>query len=453
VSTGERCHRFELEGALQVVRRDPLDEHAERCPDCASRYGELVRVIEAIAKLPEPPALQPNWEERWIERLNDELSRTGGDLSLTAEDAQRRADALSDGSQLIEVAEPPRSSSPAHPRSQTRARSRVAPGDILAEKYKLVARINCGSTASVWEAVNEVTGRRVVIKMPLSSSEQSSRMLLREARAHGRVSHVNIVDILDVCESEAREPLLVMPLLRGETMRRSLRRPRCMEPLTAAQVGQCVARALNAAHAVGIVHGGLRLEKVFLHEQADAEDIVKVLGFRAQDGHDREAAPRGAGAIGGDCAYTEGERVDTRSDVLAFGVLMSELFTGAALQPGASQAEVEDTIRARHSGVSAELDLIIEEIARLISCCLRREIEARPTSLVGVELMLGHYVRLWRGGTAAERPAPTRSDARPSIREVRPHLAEAIELPLWASVSTDKLGTPTGDWSSLLRCG
>jgi serine/threonine-protein kinase len=294
----------------------------------------------------------------------------------------------------------------------------------------------------------------VVIKAPLFPSEQTARVLLKEARAHGRVSHVNVVDILDVCETDAGEPLVVMPLLRGETVRAFLANRVDVATLTAASIGRCVAGALNAANSVGIVHGSLRPDKVFLHREADAEEIVKVLGFRAWAGGDGGSAAWPGRPFEEEARSDEdGDDPDIRSDVLAFGILMFELLTGAPPLRGAPQRALEDAILSKRAGAPAELDHITYEFARLVSRCLHEDLELRPPSVAGLEAMLAHYVKLARvAGATAPRQTRAQSDAAQVVHPVVHHLGAGVEVPVFASVSTDKLGTPR-DWASLqLRC-
>src|SRR5262245_56347610 len=91
------------------------------------------------------------------------------------------------------------------------------PSSLVGGKYRASHRIGEGAMGVVWAAVNELTEREVALKLiarhGLASSQLRAR-LLREARACGRISHPNVLEILDVGQTGTGDPFLVMPLLR-----------------------------------------------------------------------------------------------------------------------------------------------------------------------------------------------------------------------------------------------
>src|SRR5688500_5520439 len=105
---------------------------------------------------------------------------------------------------------------------------------LVAGRYRLVRKLGEGAMGIVWEAENQLTQRRVALKLDVHANEHHCRRrLLKEARACGRLSHRNIIEVLDVDETEAHQPFLVMPLLSGETLADFLTRKRRLAPLVA----------------------------------------------------------------------------------------------------------------------------------------------------------------------------------------------------------------------------
>jgi len=211
----------------------------------------------------------------------------------------------------------------------------IAPGALVAGKYRVLSLVGQGAMGSVWAALNEATGGEVALKVILCPEPERRSRLLREARALGALQHRNIVDVYDVRQTESGAPFLVMQLLNGETVAELLDRKRRVDTLTAARIGRDVARALAAAHAVAIVHRDLKPANIFLHEESGEGIIVKVLDFGMSKNLAVIATSVTAqGNSVGSPRYMSPEQVwdpgdvDHRTDIWALGVLMFELLTG-----------------------------------------------------------------------------------------------------------------------------
>jgi serine/threonine protein kinase len=78
----------------------------------------------------------------------------------------------------------------------------VKVGDIVASKYRLIARIGQGGMGSVWKAVNTLTGREFAIKFLLAAvaaHEDSRSRFTQEARGGGGRNHPNPNYLFDHC--------------------------------------------------------------------------------------------------------------------------------------------------------------------------------------------------------------------------------------------------------------
>jgi serine/threonine protein kinase len=131
-------------------------------------------------------------------------------------------------------------------------------------RYELVREIGRGGFGVVWEALDRELGREVAFKAvgPGGSPDLREERLLREAESAARLSHPNIVTLLDVGRSE-QGPYLVLELLRGETLAARLHQG----PLTvreALRIALEVAKGLAHAHEQGVVHRDLTPGNVFL---------------------------------------------------------------------------------------------------------------------------------------------------------------------------------------------
>lgn len=121
--------------------------------------------------------------------------------------------------------------------------------------YRILESVGRGGMGEVYRAEDVRLGREVALKF-LSTDTLSSHSALerfhREARAASALDHPNICAVHDVGEHEGR-PFLVMPLLRGETLKQRIEQRRTGVD-DAIEFGIQITDALAAAHAKGILH-------------------------------------------------------------------------------------------------------------------------------------------------------------------------------------------------------
>jgi serine/threonine-protein kinase len=214
-------------------------------------------------------------------------------------------------------------------------------GQVIAGKYRLIGLLGTGGMASVWSATNTFTERQFAIKFLLPSfakTPEAAQRFLMEAKVSGRVQHPNIIEVLDVGQSEDGSLFLVMELLQGDSLEHAMRKQ--LPPMTVYDfcgVMLDVARALSAAHRGGVVHRDLKPSNIMLHKDRGGVAVPKVLDFGVSKfllETDRDNSLTIAGTVLGSPLYMSPEQamgrldIDHRTDVFAFGAILFEGLCG-----------------------------------------------------------------------------------------------------------------------------
>ena len=187
---------------------------------------------------------------------------------------------------------------------------------------------------TVWLAEDDVLARRVAVKEvspPADMTPQEREMLrertLREARTAARLSHPNVVAIYDVVEDDGR-PWIVMELVPSRSLRDVVQENGPLPAQQAAAVGLQVLTALNAAHALGIMHRDVKPGNVLI--DATGRAVLADFGIaRTQD----SSTLTTSGMIVGSPSYiaperARGERGGPESDLWSLGATLYALVEG-----------------------------------------------------------------------------------------------------------------------------
>lgn len=358
---------------------DTLDEHVRMCASCALVRKDLDRVEDALPDARQPVSPPLDWQAKVFERIDAMETQTAGVVSLDEERVKRAGRgaprsgvtrwSLGDrftatAVQIVEV---------------------VAPGSLVAGKYRLRMQIGGGQTGPVWAAVNEATSREVALKVLVRSECDSSGGARCDGRNIGSLKHRNIVDVFDIGQTQAGDPFLVMELLQGETLEELLMRKGRLDLREAVRMSCDVASALVAAHARSILHLDLTPRNIFIHRDPvdDSMPVVKVLGFGLKDAGVSSAVHAGSGGAVGSVPYMSPERlrveadIDDRADIWSFGVVLFELLTGRRLYLGPPSRVIERILEGAAPPFDALGRAIPPGLASVVARCLRHDREDR----------------------------------------------------------------------------
>lgn len=202
-------------------------------------------------------------------------------------------------------------------------------------RYHLIELLGRGGMGEVWRAHDTATNRTVAIKLlppHLAQDATFVQRFRREAEAAAQLNSPHVVPIHDYGEIDGR--LFVnMRLIEGRDLQQVLAEGP-LDPARAVRIVGQVARALHAAHKIGLVHRDVKPSNILL----DDDDFAYLIDFGIARGAD-QTRMTGTGSVIGSWPYMSPERlragqIDARSDVYALACVLYECLTGATPFPG-----------------------------------------------------------------------------------------------------------------------
>jgi serine/threonine protein kinase len=310
----------------------------------------------------------------------------------------------------------------------------LAPGQVLADKYRILRLIGRGGMAEVYAAQHEILNQTVAVKVlvpAIAMIPGAAARFLNEARSAARIRSEHVAAVMDVGMREDGSAYIVLEYLEGEELQRVVDKRGPLPPSEAVDYVLQALEALAHAHAIGIVHRDLKPSNIFLARAAGGRTIVKVFDFgiskAPRSPEDADESNTASQMILGTPGYMAPEQarnareVDARADIWALGVVLYRLLTGVAPFGGPSPADVLAAIlvqphrpmRERRPDLSAELDSIV-------SRCLAKEREARFANVAELALALApHATFAARGNVDRVSRALGISDAASTVAD--PH--------------------------------
>lgn len=246
-------------------------------------------------------------------------------------------------------------------------------GRVISGRYVVQTIVGTGGMAVVYRAFDKKKNRIVAIKVlrpEYESDEEFVRRFSREAEAASKVSHENIVNMLDVgTDGDVR--YIVMEFVDGQTLKDMIRQQGYINPDTAIRMTIRILAAVDHAHRNGIVHRDIKPQNILV----DAEGRVKVADFgiarlKATQTTAFEEGP-GVSALGSVHYFSpeqaKGEVADEKSDLYSVGVVMYEMLTGQVPFDGETSVsvalkhvnEAPVSMREHREGISQALDEVV----------------------------------------------------------------------------------------------
>jgi serine/threonine protein kinase len=263
--------------------------------------------------------------------------------------------------------------------------------------YLVEEQIGIGGMGVVYKARDLTRDRAVALKVirPEMRNPRLEAAFQREARLASSLNHPGIISVLDIVTTG--EPAYIVMEYAGGHPLNKLIPPRGFPGPKAVALAIAIGEAVAAAHAAGVIHRDLKPGNVLVLESGG----VKIVDFglakllqRASESETQTLSLFGENKMVGTIAYmapeqARGEAVDQRADIFSFGVILSQMLTGAlpfrapnpvsllraiqldppipvrSVRPELPAALEAITLRALEKDVAARFYTMAETVARL----------------------------------------------------------------------------------------
>jgi serine/threonine protein kinase len=250
--------------------------------------------------------------------------------------------------------------------------------------YRVLRKVGSGGMGVVYEAEDLKLHRRVALKFltqGVAADSTALRRFEREAQAASALNHPNICTIYEVEEYD-RQPLIVMELLEGESLKERIRKgPIPIEELL--DFGIQISDALEAAQIKGIIHRDIKPGNIVVVGRGRVKildfGLAKMLSRPLVEDEIEEESLTHEGVIPGTTAYmspeqVKGEEIDGRSDLFSLGVVLYELATGQRPFAKKNRVLTMDAILNARPALPTTLDQMLPaELDQIINKCLDKD--------------------------------------------------------------------------------
>jgi serine/threonine-protein kinase len=260
-----------------------------------------------------------------------------------------------------------------------RSMADLSPGMLLGNRFELLAELGSGRMGVAYKARDREQHELLLLKILkpeiVGDAVQMDRLRGQILQARG-IRHPNLLSVHDFGEVEGL-PYVAMEFVRAVSLRYLLEQSSRVPLLAGLNLARRICAGLMAAHEGRMVHLGLKPENILV--QASGEAKLADLGLALP------SQPEESGVVSPYYQAPEqlqGEGVDSRTDLYAFGVVVYEMLTGQPPFTGGTPLEIRNRVLneepAAASTLAAEIPPALDQ---LILRCLAKERDARHSTV------------------------------------------------------------------------
>ena len=210
--------------------------------------------------------------------------------------------------------------------------SKLTPGQILAERYKIIRQIGKGAFGVVVLVKDMMVDEDIILKFlnpHMASDESVIQRFIHELRYARKITHENVIRIYDFI-TFGKSYAISMEYFSSHSLAYEIKTKRTRDHNRIKQIFCDICKAMAVAHNAGVVHRDLKPANILIGDN----DLVKVVDFGlAAAASQSDNRITKSGILVGTPTYMAPEQVraraiDARTDIYSLGILMYEMFTG-----------------------------------------------------------------------------------------------------------------------------
>lgn len=308
--------------------------------------------------------------------------------------------------------------------------------------YRIISKIGAGGMGEVYAAQDTKLDRKVAIKFlheEFSKDAEKLDRFIQEAKAASALNHPNILTVYEIGEVDDKN-YIATELIDGQTLREHLSSKEALPLNKILKIGVQVAEALSAAHQAGIIHRDVKPENIMLRKDGYAKvldfGLAKLTERQTPELVDSESPTRfviktDSGVVMGTAIYmspeqARGWRLDARTDIFSFGVVLFEMVTGHLPFAGSNSAEIVASLLSdKESPPLARFSREAPaELERIVLKALRKDRDERYQTSKDLLLDLQRLQRDLQFAKELEHSTQSKLNDRVNTKELATRIAE-----------------------------
>ena len=286
-------------------------------------------------------------------------------------------------------------------------------GTVFAKRYQVIEELGKGGMGRVYRVADTTLGEEIALKLirpEIAAEKETLERFKTELKLARLVVHKNVARMFDL-NVEDRIPYITMEYVRGEDLKRLIRKVGHLFAGQAIPIACQICEGLTEAHRLGIVHRDLKPQNIMIDEEGQAKIMDFGLARLAvsDDGAFKKATEGTPAYISPEQA--QGLAPDARSDLYSLGVLLYEMLTGSVPFKAASARELFEMHLHQQPRDPQELNPGISSgLSQVVMKCLEKDPGTRYQTAAEVQEALnclrpppvlvdeGHPGWMWRVG-------------------------------------------------------
>jgi serine/threonine protein kinase/Tfp pilus assembly protein PilF len=271
---------------------------------------------------------------------------------------------------------------------------------VRIRQYEILSFLGAGGMGEVYKAHDTRLQRVIALKtLPPDKIADADRkkQFLAEAQAASRLNHPNIVTIHDISEQDG-SCFIAMEYITGSTLEK-VTSSNGLPLKQAMKYAIEIADALSAAHTAGIIHRDLKPANIMITDDGRAKlldfGLAKLAEPAVSMAIQTATLSAGTGTFAGTPAYmspeqVEGRKLDCRSDIFSYGLVLYEMFSGQRAFKGESWISVLTSILREEPRSLRDVNgTIPPSVEQHVARCLRKDPDQRFQTMLDIKRVLG----------------------------------------------------------------